>query len=77
MVEQKQSTLWCKVLGKYVGVTLMKTGQKADLSLGVPEGWAVRECLDKDTECFGKECPFTMDGGEWPFGEPEEEVGGA
>lgn len=76
MVEQGPLTLWCKVLGKQVKVTLAETGRKTDPAPGLPEGWAVQECLDKDTECFGKDCPFTTDGGQWPFGESEEKAPG-
>ena len=33
-----------------------------------PDGsWKIVNCLDKDLDCFGKECVFTMDGGHWPF----------
>ncbi|MBI2885145.1 MAG: hypothetical protein HYY15_03115 [Candidatus Omnitrophica bacterium] len=33
-----------------------------------PDGaWKIVNCLDKDLDCFGKECAFTMDGGCWPF----------
>ena len=62
-------TLWCKILGKLVEVTLVtgRTGRSA--VPGVPDGWRVAECLDKDVECFGKGCPFTTDGMDSPFGE--------
>ena len=65
----QRATLWCKMLGKLVEASLVRarTGQAA--IPGVPEGWGVAECLDKDVECFGRGCPFTTDGGEVPFGE--------
>jgi hypothetical protein len=71
-MESRRSALWCKVLGKDVMTILQPAGRGREQWPGVPAGWTVKECLDKDVECFGKGCPFTMDGGESPFGRPEE-----
>jgi hypothetical protein len=72
-MEEQRVALWCKVLGKLVEASLRRgrTGEPA--VPGVPDGWRVAACLDKDTECFGRGCPFTTDGGESPFGEVEGE----
>ena len=33
-----------------------------------PEGSRrIVNCLDKDEACFGLNCAFTTDGGEWPY----------
>ena len=74
-MQEQRVTLWCKVLGKLVEVSLMRTGQVRHAIPGVSEGWGVADCLDKDVECFGKGCPFTTDGGEVPFGEIGEMSG--
>ena len=29
--------------------------------------WRIVNCLDKDEPCFGLECAFTTDHGEWPY----------
>jgi hypothetical protein len=29
--------------------------------------WRIVNCLDKDRQCFQKNCVFTQDGGHWPF----------
>ena len=37
--------------------------------------WRIVNCLDKDQPCFGTNCVFTTDCGEWPFaGLPNETV---
>jgi len=70
-MKEQRVTLWCKVLGRLVEAVLVESRASPTIP-GVPEGWTVRECLDKDEGCFGKGCPFTMDGGETPFGEVGE-----
>ena len=30
--------------------------------------WRIVNCLDKHEPCFERNCVFTVDGGEWPFG---------
>jgi len=70
---RQHATLWCKVLGRVVEGILVEANQ-APPTPGVPGGWRVAECLDKDAGCFGKGCPFTTDGGELPFGEVGESV---
>ena len=48
----------CLILEREVWAILTKS----------PDGaWQIVNCLDKDVDCFGKECAFTMDGGHWPF----------
>ncbi len=71
-MEEQRVTLWCKVLGKLVEASLVRSRIAQQAILGVPEGWRVADCLDKDVECFGKGCPFTTDGGDSPFGEVGE-----
>ena len=71
-MEGQRVALWCKVLGKLVEVVLVRGRTVQPAVPGVSEGWRVMECLDKDTACFGKGCPFTTDGGETPFGEVGE-----
>jgi hypothetical protein len=75
MAEERHAAVWCKVLGKIVEVTLVRSHAGQMREPGVPEGWTVAECLDKDTDCYGRDCPFTTDGGEWPLSEPDLEVG--
>lgn len=29
--------------------------------------WRIVNCLDKDEPCFGLDCAFTADQGEWPY----------
>jgi hypothetical protein len=31
--------------------------------------WRIVNCLDKHEPCFKHNCAFTVDGGEWPFGD--------
>jgi hypothetical protein len=31
--------------------------------------WRIVNCLDKHEPCFEHHCAFTVDGGEWPFGD--------
>ena len=72
IMDEQRVTLWCRVLGKQVETVLVRSPSTQPPIPGVPVGWTVRDCLDKDVECFGKGCPFTTDGGEVPFGEPWE-----
>ncbi len=71
-MQEQRVTLWCKVLGRLVEVVIARNHHAQPPVPGVPEGWKVTECLEKDTPCFGKGCPFTTDGGESPFGEAGE-----
>lgn len=68
-MEEPRVTLWCKVLGKLVEVVIVKGRAAQPTAPGLPEGWKVSECVDKDVECFGRGCPFTTDGGDSPFGD--------
>jgi len=75
-METHRSTLWCKVVGKLVGVVLMRNPH-AEPASGLPDGWEVANCLGKDTDCYGRACPFTLEEDvredvEWPFGEVGE-----
>ena len=70
-METQRVTLWCKVLGRLVEVVLVRDPHASPMP-GAPAGWRVQDCLDRDADCFGKGCPFTMDGGEVPFGEVGE-----
>ena len=70
-MEEQRATLWCKLLGKVVEVVMVQEHSTSP-SPGVPPGWRVRECLDKDVECFGKGCRFTTDAADSPFGEVGE-----
>lgn len=72
-MDARRVTLWCKVLGKLVEAVIVRHPNARPVP-GVPEGWLVKECLDRDTECFGKGCPFTTDGGDSPFGEVGERL---
>jgi len=71
-MQEQRVTLWCKMLGKLVEVSLIRTIQAHHAIPEVPEGWQVADCLDKDVKCYGKGCPFTTDGGDSPFGEISE-----
>ena len=75
-METQRTTLWCRVLGKLVGVVLIRTPH-ATPKPGVPDGWEVEGCLDKDTSCYGRACPFTLEEDvredvDWPFGTSED-----
>ena len=76
MMDEQRVTLWCKLFGKLVEAVIVQ-GHSASPSPGVPPGWRVRECLDKDVECFGKGCRFTTDAVDSPFGEVGELPEGA
>ena len=57
-VEFRYEPKLCKFLGKHVWAILTQQ----------PDGtWRVVNCLDKDEACFGLECAFTTDNGEWPY----------
>ncbi len=71
-MDARRVTVWCKVLGKLVEVQIAHDAAGVRAVPGVPPGWSVCACLDKDVECFGTGCPFTTDGGECPFGEVGE-----
>lgn len=75
-METQRTKLWCTVLGKSVAVMLVEN-PRASPAPGIPEGWEAQQCLDKNTICYGKPCPFTVeedvrgDVG-WPFGSEGE-----
>ena len=50
----------CALLGKVVWAILTKQEDG---------GWRIVNCLDKDAACFGLNCAFTTDQGEWPYRE--------
>ncbi len=62
-------TLWCKLLGQLVEVAVRPVQTKVALVPGLPNGFEVAGCIDKDQACFGTGCPFTTDGGDCPFGQ--------
>ena len=68
-METPRTTLWCKLLGRLVEVELAQDRTAGPCGPGIPEGWRVRACLEKDTVCYGTGCPFTTDSLESPFGE--------
>ena len=51
----------CALLGKVVWAILTKQEDG---------GWRIVNCLDKDAACFGLNCAFTTDQGEWPYRAP-------
>jgi hypothetical protein len=64
-----QTVLWCKLLGRLVTVAVKPAQTKAAPVPGLPQGFDVAACADKDHVCFGTGCPLTTDGGGCPFGE--------
>ena len=67
-----RATLWCKLTGRLVEVTLEPARPGSAGAPGVPAGWQVSACIDRTTACYGTGCPMTTDGGDCPFGEPGE-----
>lgn len=67
MTQEQRVVLRCKVFNRPVEVCLLRCEFQGPTQPGLPEGWKVKECLEKDTDCYGRDCPFTMDGGNWPF----------
>lgn len=57
-VEFRYKPKFCTLLGKYVWAIMT---QQSDGT------WRIVNCLDKDETCFGLECAFTTDHGEWPY----------
>ena len=58
---------FCTLLGKYVWAIVTRQTDGT---------WRIVNCLDKDEACFGLDCRFTTDHGEWPYraappGQPE------
>jgi hypothetical protein len=51
---------YCPFLSREVWAILTKQAEGT---------WRIVNCLDKDRVCFGHNCAFTTDGGEWPFGQ--------
>ena len=60
-VEFRYEPKCCKFLGKHVWAILTQQGEGT---------WRIVNCLDKDELCFGLECAFTTDNGEWPYKAP-------
>ena len=59
-METKQVTLRCSIFHKRVEVILIPRAD-AEPRPGIPEGWEAQACLGKDTVCYGKPCPFTIE----------------
>ena len=66
---EQPRTLWCKLLGRLVEVSVRPGRAQTAPVPGLPHGLEVVEGVDKDQPCFGTGCPFTTDGGDCPFGE--------
>ena len=64
-VEFRYEPKFCKLLGKHVWA--IRT-QQADGS------WKIVNCLDKDETCFGLDCAFTTDNGEWPYKASDDDL---
>lgn len=70
-MQAQRVALWCKLMGKRVEVVLGREPHVARRP-GVPEGWRAEHCLGRDTACYDKGCPFTVeedvqDSMRWPF----------
>lgn len=54
---------------KYLSVScpFLKKEVWAILTQEAAVGWRIVNCLDKDRPCFGQDCAFTKDNGQWPF----------
>lgn len=70
-METQRTSLWCRLLSKRVEVVLDKD-PRAVHRPGIPQGWEVASCLGRDTDCYNKGCPFTVeedvqDSMRWPF----------
>ncbi len=74
-MEPLRTTLWCKLLGRLVKVSVKPGRARTAPVPGLPNGLQVVECVDKDQTCFWTGCPFTTDGGDCPFGEIGERSG--
>lgn len=63
-IEFKYQPIRCALLNKQVWAILTKQ----------PNGsWRIVNCLDKDEACFGLNCAFTTDDGDWPYPTPAAE----
>ena len=59
-MEERRTTLWCTIFRKRVEVILVPRDH-AKPRPGISEGWEAQACLGKDTACYGKPCPFTIE----------------
>lgn len=75
-MDTEHARLWCALLGQRVEVTLRRA-PRAQTIPGVPQGWTVETCLDRDTACYGTGCPLTTDAAGSPFGDVEAPPEGA
>ena len=71
MMETQRITLLCKLRSRRVEVLLGQEPHAAHHP-GIPEGWSAQSCLGRNTECYNKGCPFTVeedvqDSMRWPF----------
>ena len=51
------------------GCSLLKKEVWAIVTKPSDGTWRIVNCLDKYQPCFEHNCAFTVNGGEWPFGD--------